>query len=162
MKWDTCVCLLTFGWTAGSLPPMANGVPNPPPHYLQLNIIIPPEWKCFRDTWASRGWQSYFEGGVLLFTWLAMRDKRAPADMYSTSDTETCQDTETDWGGCKENLVPVEERAWGRSQCRIFYQFPVGFEMGCHQAEAGEEVFEACVRSKLQFKPDLFKPRATP
>lgn len=61
----------------------------------QLNIIIPPEWKCFRDTWASRGWQSYFEGGVLLFTWLAMRDKRAPADMYSASDTETCQ---TDWG----------------------------------------------------------------
>lgn len=150
MKWDTCVCLLTFGWTAGSLPPMAKGVPNPP------------EWKCFRDTWASRGWQSYFEGGVLLFTWLAMRDKRAPADMYSTSDTEPCQDTETDWGGCKENLVPVEERAWGRSQCRIFYQFPVGFEMGCHQAEAGEEAFEACVRSKLHFKPDLFKPRATP
>lgn len=102
------------------------GCPQPPPPPTKHNY--PPRMKMFLKHMSL---QSYFEGGVQVLTWLAMTDKRTPADMDFASDTETyCVwilkliHRHTGWNG---NLVPIEERAWGLSQCRMFYQLPDWF-----------------------------------
>lgn len=139
------MCLLTFGWTAESVPPMAKGVPNPPTP--QLNIIIPPEWKCFWDT---------------LF-------RRRCANTYMTGNER--QESTSWYGLCfwywdilSPNTEPYTETDW------------MEWEPGSHRREsvrtvsvqnlpsASRLIFKLAVimlKSKIHFKPDLFQLRAT-